>query len=82
MVGVRRLALALEDAAWAVADALCGVVGFILGVAALLYLVFQGPNVSGWTRIDDRCYVHTFHDHRLFAADPPEVTTVYCEERR
>lgn len=50
--------------------------------AGLIYLVAQGPNVSRWTPIDDRCWIHVYHDHRLLAADPAEVGTVYCEEER
>lgn len=80
MDSVRRL----EDCLFAVGDFVEEflVPLIVLGLVAVLYLVFQGPNVSGWTQIDDRCWVHSFHDHRLFAADPAEVRTVYCEDRR
>lgn len=54
----------------------------ILSVVFALYLIIIGPNVNKYERVDDRCVLHVYHDHRLFEADKPEVRTIYCKEAR
>ena len=52
------------------------VLGCVYGVTALA----TGENKNEWTQIDDRCFVHTTKDNRvwLLGHNGPTVRAVYC----